>query len=150
MTDYLIEVERAKAITEEATNDAKALADRLPDGHAKLAALILVSKLVQATVILGIRRPAVPCRLDFVPADAPAPSPEILEVVADSSKSAIGNSDAIGHISPIRTEMTELGMHDRIKSLSDEMDANDEENREMQCEIDALYVKIDAVKETGK
>lgn len=68
--DYLIEIERAKAVTEQAMHDAKSLADSLPDGLAKIEALRLVSQLVQATVMLSIRRPAVPCRLDFVAADA--------------------------------------------------------------------------------
>lgn len=68
--DYLIEIERAKTVTEQAMTDAKNLADRLPDGLSKLAALTLVSQLVQATVMLSIRRPAVPCRLDFVAVDA--------------------------------------------------------------------------------
>lgn len=68
--DYLIEIERAKAVTEQAMHDAKSLADRLPDGLAKVAVLTLVSQLVQATTILSIRRPAVPCRLDFVAAAA--------------------------------------------------------------------------------
>lgn len=40
-------------------------------------------------------------------------------------------------------EMTVQQMHDRIKLLADEMDANDEENRAMQSEIDLLYTKID-------
>lgn len=72
--DYLIEIERVKAVTEQAMNDAKSLADQLPDGLTKVAALTLVSQLVQATVALSIRRPAVPCRLDFVAADAPEPT----------------------------------------------------------------------------
>lgn len=42
--------------------------------------------------------------------------------------------------------MPEAQMLERIKLLSDEMDANEEENRAMQAEIDALYVKIDAAK----
>lgn len=36
-------------------------------------------------------------------------------------------------------------MEERIRVLSDEIDANDEENRAMQAEIDALYAKIDAL-----
>lgn len=44
--------------------------------------------------------------------------------------------------------MFEAQMLNRIKLLSDEMDANEEENRAMQAEIDALYVKIDAAKAT--
>ena len=42
------------------------------------------------------------------------------------------------------TETTREHMLARISLLSDEMDANDEENRAMQTEIDALYEKIDA------
>lgn len=42
--------------------------------------------------------------------------------------------------------MSEQDMKDRIDLLADEMDANDEENRFMQIEIDALYAKIDAAK----
>lgn len=40
---------------------------------------------------------------------------------------------------------TKEEMEERIRVLSDEMDANDEENRAMQAEIDALYAKIDAL-----
>jgi len=40
---------------------------------------------------------------------------------------------------------TKEEMQERIRLLSDEMDANDEENRAMQAEIDALYAKIDAL-----
>jgi hypothetical protein len=72
--DYMPEIERAKATVEQAMRDAKELADKLPDGHAKLSALTLVSQLVSASAILGIRQPAVPCRLDFVANDAPQPS----------------------------------------------------------------------------
>lgn len=42
--------------------------------------------------------------------------------------------------------MSEQDMKARIDLLADEMDANDEENRFMQIEIDALYAKIDAAK----
>ncbi len=41
-------------------------------------------------------------------------------------------------------ELTVQQMQDRIKVLAGEMDANDEENRAMQSEIDTLYAKIDA------
>lgn len=34
----------------------------------------------------------------------------------------------------------------RISVLSDEMDANEEENRTMQAEIDDLYARLDAMK----
>ncbi|WP_155754055.1 hypothetical protein [Burkholderia vietnamiensis] len=34
----------------------------------------------------------------------------------------------------------------RISVLSDEMDANEEENRTMQAEIDGLYARLDAMK----
>jgi len=40
---------------------------------------------------------------------------------------------------------TKEEMQERIRVLSDEMDANDEENRAMQAEIDVLYAKIDAL-----
>jgi len=40
---------------------------------------------------------------------------------------------------------TKEQMEERISLLSDEMDANDEENRMMQAEIDALYAKIDTL-----
>ena len=39
--------------------------------------------------------------------------------------------------------MTKEAMQARIRLLSDEMDANDEENRMMQAEIDNLYAMID-------
>lgn len=41
--------------------------------------------------------------------------------------------------------MTKAEMEARIEVLSHEMDANDEENRMMQDEIDGLYVKINAL-----
>lgn len=44
------------------------------------------------------------------------------------------------------TEMTREEMLARISLLSDEMDANDEENRMMQAEIESLYAKLDAMK----
>lgn len=72
--DYMTEIERANTTIDEAMQDAKNLADKLPDGHAKLLALTLVSQLVSVSVMLGIRRPAVPCRLDFVADDAPEPA----------------------------------------------------------------------------
>lgn len=40
--------------------------------------------------------------------------------------------------------VTRQAMLDRIKMLSDEIDANEEENRRMQEETNALYAKIDA------
>ena len=83
--DYLIEIERAKAVTEQAMNDAKSLADRLPDGLVKVAALTLVSQLVQATVMLSIRRPAVPCRLDFVADYAIASNDDSLKKAANAA-----------------------------------------------------------------
>lgn len=43
-------------------------------------------------------------------------------------------------------EMTGEQMHAQIKPLSDEIDANEEENRMYQEEIDSLYAKIDAKK----
>lgn len=43
-------------------------------------------------------------------------------------------------------EMTKEQMKTRINLLSDEMDANEEENRAMQAEIDSLYERIDAMK----
>jgi uncharacterized protein (DUF2267 family) len=47
------------------------------------------------------------------------------------------------HGSP-KAEVTKQEMLDRVRVLSDEMDGNDDENRAMQAEIDALYAKIDA------
>jgi len=44
--------------------------------------------------------------------------------------------------------MDKAQMLTRISLLSDEMDANDEENKQMQSEIDTLYAKIDAAKMT--
>lgn len=44
------------------------------------------------------------------------------------------------------TEMSREQMRARISLLSGEIDANDEENRMMQAEIDSLYVKLDAMK----
>ncbi|MDO8728679.1 MAG: hypothetical protein Q7K26_02160 [bacterium] len=72
--DYMTEIVRAKAVVDQAMEDAKNLADKLPDGLAKINALTLVSQLVQASVILGIRQPAVSCRLDFIAIDAPEPA----------------------------------------------------------------------------
>ena len=40
---------------------------------------------------------------------------------------------------------TKEQMEARISVLSDEIDANDEENRMMQSEIDDLYKRIDAL-----
>lgn len=45
-----------------------------------------------------------------------------------------------------RGEMTIEQMLARISFLADEMDANDEENRMMQSEINSLYAKIEAAK----
>ncbi|WP_166721897.1 hypothetical protein [Burkholderia sp. Tr-862] len=42
--------------------------------------------------------------------------------------------------------MTKEQMLARISVLSDEMDANEEENRMMQAEIDDLYARLDATK----
>lgn len=39
-------------------------------------------------------------------------------------------------------------MRERIKLLAEEMDANEEENRDMQSEIDSLYAKIDTAEAT--
>jgi hypothetical protein len=148
--DYLIEIERAKAVTEQAMNDAKSLAERLPDGLVKVAAFTLVSQLVQATVMLSIRRPAVPCRLDFVSEDVPSQPAGIPDVHADSYQVTKGYSDKSGkqfvRFDPMPKELTEQQMLDRVELLGDEMDANDEENRAMQSEIDTLYAKIDAAK----
>ena len=67
------------------------------------------------------------------------------------SKEALsGNTDASGNFyagAAGRDVMSEAQMLTRIKLLSDEMDANEEENRAMQSEIDTLYAKIDAAKE---
>jgi hypothetical protein len=41
--------------------------------------------------------------------------------------------------------MTKQAIEDRIRILSSEMDANEEENRQMQEEIDALYARIDTL-----
>lgn len=46
----------------------------------------------------------------------------------------------------VQESMTKDEMLARISVLSDEMDANDEENRTMQAEIDDLYARLDAVK----
>lgn len=43
--------------------------------------------------------------------------------------------------------MTKLEMLARIDLLSNEIDANEEENYSMQKEIDKLYEKIDNIKE---
>lgn len=82
--DYMIEIERAKSVIEQAMSDAKTLADKLPDGLIKVEALTLVSQLVQAFIILNIRRPAVPCRLDFVSAEDSKTEAVIPDVHADS------------------------------------------------------------------
>lgn len=44
--------------------------------------------------------------------------------------------------------MTKEQMEARISVLSDEIDANEEENRMMQSEIDELYKRIDALAPT--
>ena len=41
--------------------------------------------------------------------------------------------------------VTKAQLLERVRMLSDEMDANDEENRAMQAEIDGLYAQIDAM-----
>jgi hypothetical protein len=41
--------------------------------------------------------------------------------------------------------MTKEQMLARIKLLSGEIDANEDENRQMQAEIDSLYARIDAL-----
>lgn len=41
-------------------------------------------------------------------------------------------------------QMTKQQMLDRVAVLSSEIDANEDENRAMQAEIDSLYSKIDA------
>lgn len=71
--DYMPEIERARITVVQAMRDAEAIAEKLPDGHAKLSALTLVSQLAAASVILSIREPAIPCRLDFIALDAPEP-----------------------------------------------------------------------------
>jgi len=75
--DYMIELERARSVIEQSMVDAKSLAEKLPDGLIKVEALTLVSKLIQASVILSIRRPAVPCRLDFVSLEDTNPNKSI-------------------------------------------------------------------------
>lgn len=45
-----------------------------------------------------------------------------------------------------KQEMTEPEMKARISLLAGEMDANEEENKFMQIEIDSLYAKLDAAK----
>ena len=52
----------------------------------------------------------------------------------------------VGVTSSAPEEMTAEQMHARIKLLSDEIDANEEENRMYQEEIDSLYAKIDGKK----
>lgn len=42
--------------------------------------------------------------------------------------------------------MTEQEIRERIRDLSDEMDANDEENRLNQDEINKLYAQLDNLK----
>lgn len=46
--------------------------------------------------------------------------------------------------------MTKKEMQERINLLSEEIDANEEENRFMQQEIDELYSKIDAMEKRAK
>lgn len=45
------------------------------------------------------------------------------------------------------TPTTKADIQARISLLAQEMDANDEENRFMQTEIDQLYQKLDAMKD---
>lgn len=49
----------------------------------------------------------------------------------------------------VTAEMTLEQMHERINLLSSEIDANEEENRIHQAEINALYKKIDAMPEVS-
>jgi hypothetical protein len=42
-------------------------------------------------------------------------------------------------------QITKEQMRERIRLLASEINANEEENRDMQAEIDALYAKIDAL-----
>lgn len=119
--DYLVEIERAKAVTEQAMNDAKSLADRLPDGPSKLTALTLVSQLVQATVMLSIRRPAVPCRLDFVAVDA-------------SGEGAVGKVAAPDAVDPVVEKVREALLQRSklgIKKYGDTLHNKDYSEREI-------------------
>lgn len=43
------------------------------------------------------------------------------------------------------SQMTKEEILARVRMLSDEMDANDEENRQMQDEINSLYARLDAM-----
>lgn len=45
-----------------------------------------------------------------------------------------------------QSAMTKEQMNERINLLSSEIDANEDENRAMQAEINALYQKLDALK----
>jgi len=63
-----------------------------------------------------------------------------------SKNNDVAQLEAIAGSSTPEAVMTEAEMLARIKLLSNEMDANDEENREMQSEITSLYAKIDAPK----
>ncbi|MDO8729523.1 MAG: hypothetical protein Q7K26_06640 [bacterium] len=71
-----------------------------------------------------------------------------VQVLVDtlSPSAAIPSGQTFVSLESTEIAMTEQNMQDRIELLSSEMDANDEENRFMQTEIDALYTKIDAAK----
>ncbi|WP_440093483.1 hypothetical protein ACTACL_06575 [Pseudomonas syringae] len=47
------------------------------------------------------------------------------------------------------SDMTKEQMLSKISQLSDEIDANEEENRAMQEQINQLYVRIDAMPDTA-
>lgn len=48
------------------------------------------------------------------------------------------------NVAGVNPELTKQQMLDRVAVLSDEIDANEEENRKMQEEITTLYASIDA------
>lgn len=60
-----------------------------------------------------------------------------------ASSPSAASSDATSVLN--KRPMTKAEMQARVKLLSDEMDHNEEENRDMQSEIDGLYKKIDAL-----
>lgn len=69
-------------------------------------------------------------------------------VIADRPEAVLGNLGS--DLSSTNTKVSSVSqMRERIKLLAEEMDANEEENRDMQSEIDSLYAKIDTAEATA-
>ncbi len=67
--DYMTDLNKARALIEDSLADLEAvLLNGGLNDHQKLVVGTTISRLVSADVALMIRPPAVPARLDFVPA----------------------------------------------------------------------------------